>query len=329
MEKSGGGAVQNESNYGSEMEDQSFFEDKPVKRVSFSNEELKSKLRPESEDDDEDNMDESRDFAKLEDVQQTPIQHIFLANQNYMNNLHQIPASSHSPDHQDELDAAVNRLGHAKTFPIERKFSIHKDIDSEADTNTPNSPVELSPSPSNDIPLKSILCHSKSEPLKAQSPQPMAIGQPLKTQVATRVAPFPMRANSTPSLNTSGRRHLIAREIGASAGGGSYAAEGNANSVSVVEGESENGVGKDTTNVLSTASAVPERECSSMELEVKRDKVRWLLISECSVQLGEEKHSRDGFERAFRDKVSIEVFGDKFRIPLCVSFIVWWTVVKI
>lgn len=301
MEKSGGGAVQNESNYGSEMEDQKFFEEKPVKRVSFSNDELKSKQGPQI--DDEDNMDESRDGAKSEDMHRTPIQHIFQANQNYMNNLHQIPA--HDLDHEDDLDAAVNRLGHATTFPIERRFSIHKDMDSEAETHTLNSPVEPS-SPTDYTPLKSILCHSKSEPLKAQSPQPMVLGQPLKTATtaaaAARVAPFPMRANSTPSLNASGRRHLIAHEIQASAS--------NVNAVRGVEGELENGVGKDTANVLTIESAVPERECSSMELEVKRDKVRWLLISECSVQLGEEKHSRDGFERAFRDKVSIQIFID-------------------
>ncbi|EDW72398.2 uncharacterized protein Dwil_GK20906 [Drosophila willistoni] len=45
-----------------------------------------------------------------------------------------------------------------------------------------------------------------------------------------------------------------------------------------------------------------DKNCSSMELEARREKQRWLLISECSALFGEGKHTREAFRKLFLDE---------------------------
>lgn len=49
-----------------------------------------------------------------------------------------------------------------------------------------------------------------------------------------------------------------------------------------------------------------DKNCSSMELEARREKQRWLLISECSARFGEGRHTREAFRKLFLDEVSRE-----------------------
>lgn len=62
-------------------------------------------------------------------------------------------------------------------------------------------------------------------------------------------------------------------------------------------GDSVAGQSDSEKNVFTNANK------SFMEIEVKKDKLRWLYMSELGAIFGEEKHTREGFIKIFGNRV--------------------------
>lgn len=73
------------------------------------------------------------------------------------------------------------------------------------------------------------------------------------------------------------------------------------------------------TNYLDRYNLKPaDKNCSLMEKENRRDKIRWLLISECSAMFGDNKHTREGFRKIVLNEVRLLLF-----LFLCFLLITW------
>lgn len=61
---------------------------------------------------------------------------------------------------------------------------------------------------------------------------------------------------------------------------------------------------------------------SFMEMEVKRDKMRWLYMSELGAIFGEEKHTRDSFIKFFGTRVSYKLQKNMNTMSLLIKLVV-------
>ncbi|KAH8285546.1 hypothetical protein KR054_010852 [Drosophila jambulina] len=110
--------------------------------------------------------------------------------------------------------------------------------------------------------------------------------------VAGADEPAASMANSPSILVASvGKQEAIARATATTNGNGSGNGNGNPNQ-------------RQSNLYMERYNLNLDKNCSSMELEARREKQRWLLISECSALFdeGEGKHTREAFRKLFLDE---------------------------